>query len=100
MSDDTLQRLYRGEIAEVHVTISTRSTEARECPDGVYRLTHADFVVVCDKLAAERQMVNGALCSQSLDYHGFGDRWFRLSEPVAVWIRSRPPVIQTFGHIG
>lgn len=98
--DDIFLRLYRGEIGQVHLTVSTIDTSASEAPFGVYLMTHEDFATICDKLAEQRRMLNGEECAKALDYGGFGNRWFRLSEPVAAWIRSRPPVIATAGHVG
>lgn len=97
--------LFEGKRDRMLISVQVTATGAgHACPDGVYELTHPEFVQICQGISDQSREIAvrtkqsdrimtphfvAAMC----DTDGLGDRWFRLSPPVAAWIRSKSPVV-------
>ena len=104
-TDMPFMDLYEGKLTRLLISVMISGTQAESSlPDGVYELTHQEFVRICEALAEHSRetalRINrpdrimtphfvAALC----DTEGLGDRWFRLGQPVADWIQSKKPLM-------
>jgi len=110
---DRFQRLLRGEVTQVHVSVSIGDTNASsDRPDGIYAITTEDWRRICGGIAKERTEMNnrfafetdGPVTSENVaarvDEMGMANRWFRLSAAVADWLNRTQPILVIDGHIG
>jgi hypothetical protein len=103
--------LFEGKIDKLLIAVRIDHTRANfdDCLDGVYEMTHQEFVKICviaaslDNDEARRQGIVGTVTPQSVaqscDDFGLADPWFSQSHEVAVWIESKKPVMPLDGFV-
>jgi hypothetical protein len=64
--------------------------------------TAADLRRLCDLLAGEypHRDLTGEAVAEAMDQGAGGDRWVRMSQAVANWIKGKRPVVAIDGVIG
>lgn len=99
MRKTAFRDLYDGKRSVIHVSIQAEATMAnrpqskkRKVRSGIYTMTTDECRRIINAISGEWGNPYNLL--YALDTRGARPVWFRWSEPVARWLRSKAPIIE------